>query len=183
MQFHTHIKTVGSDLERDPAISQAAELLKSNELVALPTETVYGLGGAALSSAAIEKIYAAKNRPADNPLIVHIGHLEQVTDFAVSTPSILEPLAKAFWPGPLTLVLHARDSVRNTVCRGKATVALRIPNHPVFLAVIRKAAMGIAAPSANLSGKPSPTRAEHVFKDLQGKIPLILDGGSLSGRY
>lgn len=168
---------VGAEPDRDPAIAEAARLLKAGELVAFPTETVYGLGGDALSASAIEKIFAAKERPSDNPLIVHLADRAMVERFSPYRSDMLDALAAAFWPGPLTLVLPAHANARATITRGLETVALRVPNHPVALALLRACDLGVAAPSANRSGRPSPTHASHVYDDLQGRIPLILDGG------
>jgi len=177
MNHQTRCCIVGADPDADPAIADAAKILKSSQLVAFPTETVYGLGGDACSHDAINRIFEAKKRPADNPLIVHIADVSLVTRFCAKIPADLETLAQAFWPGPLTLVVPARPELADTVCRGLETVALRVPNHPVALALLRLADMGVAAPSANISGRPSPTRAEHVMADMNGRIPLILDGG------
>jgi len=171
------IVRVGSAPDADPAVAEAAAMLRDGGLVAFPTETVYGLGGDARSEAAVERILAVKGRPADNPLIVHVAEaadLGLVTDHA--GPLALA-LAAAFWPGPLTLVLPARPELRRAACRGLATVGVRMPDHPVALALLRSAGIPVAAPSANLSGGPSPTRAADVARDLGGSIPLILDGG------
>ena len=172
----TQIRTLGPDPDRDPAVAEAAGILSAGGLVALPTETVYGLAGNAADPAAIEAIFRAKNRPADNPLIVHLADGSRVDRFSPSTDPRVQRLTEAFWPGPLTLVLPARPAF-SAVCRGLDTIALRVPDHPVALAVLRACDLGLAAPSANLSGKPSPTTAAHVARDLSGKIPLILDGG------
>lgn len=177
MGITTRILEVGDNPQRHAALEEAAQLLRDGQLVAFPTETVYGLGGDAGRADVIDKIFAAKNRPSDNPLIVHLDHLDRVADYCSEIPQALTALAKAFWPGPLTVVLPATEKVKNTVCRGLETVAVRIPNHPIALELIKRADMGLAAPSANLSGRPSPTRAEHVYQDMQGRIPLILDGG------
>jgi L-threonylcarbamoyladenylate synthase len=158
-------------------IAEAARLLRQNEVVAFPTETVYGLGGNACSDEAVRKIFAAKGRPADNPLIVHIAETEQLQAVAGTVPELAKHLMKAFWPGPLTLILPKGQAVAETVTAGLSTVAVRMPDHPVALALIRRARLPIAAPSANRSGKPSPTSAEHVRKDLDGKIAGIVDGG------
>lgn len=160
-----------------PQISQAAQLLKKNELVAFPTETVYGLGANAASDEAVAKIYQAKGRPSDNPLIVHVASKEQVKEVAGPIPPIAEKLIDAFWPGPLTLVLPKKDGLSSLVTAGLDTVAVRMPDHPLALALIKEAGVPIAAPSANLSGKPSPTLARHVAHDLTGRIAGIVDGG------
>lgn len=162
-----------------PQIAQAAQLLRKNEVVAFPTETVYGLGGNAYNDDAISKIFAAKGRPADNPLIVHISDVEQVNDIADNISAQAALLMDKFWPGPLTLIFHNKSKqLSNKVTAGLSTVAVRMPNHPIALAIIREANIPIAAPSANQSGKPSPTSAQHVYADLNGKIAAIVDGGS-----
>ncbi|MCL2108166.1 MAG: L-threonylcarbamoyladenylate synthase [Oscillospiraceae bacterium] len=162
----------------DEAIIQAAELLKSGEIVAIPTETVYGLAANALDSAAIHKIFAAKNRPANNPLIVHVSGLAQIRELGLEVPEIAEKLAEKFWPGALTIILRKKyDIIPTEICCGLSTVAVRAPDHPAAIALIEACEFPLAAPSANLSGSPSPTTAAHVFADLNGRIPLILDGG------
>ena len=160
----------------EEAIAQAAALLQSGELVAFPTETVYGLGANALDPVAVPKIFAAKGRPSDNPLIVH-----------VATPEAAEPLChvdaraamlmKRFWPGPLTLLLPKKPTIPDVTNAGLPSVALRMPDHPVALRLLAACGVPVAAPSANTSGRPSPTSAQHVYQDLQGRVPLILDGG------
>lgn len=158
-------------------IKKAAELLKNGELVAFPTETVYGLGANALDPEAVAKIFIAKGRPADNPLIVHVSEIAQLSGIAKDVPPIALKLAKKFWPGPLTIILKKKESIPSIVTAGLPTVAVRMPSHPIALELIKCTGTPIAAPSANKSGRPSPTRAEHVIDDLSGKIPLILDGG------
>ena len=158
-------------------IKKAAALLRQGGLVAFPTETVYGLGASAYSGEGVEKIFRAKGRPPDNPLIVHLDRLDTLQDLAVDIPSHAWLLAARFWPGPLTLVLKKSPRVPLEVTAGLETVALRMPLHPVALALIREAGFPLAAPSANLSGRPSPTRVEHVVEDLAGKVKIILDGG------
>lgn len=155
----------------------AADLLQQGECVAFPTETVYGLGANALDGDAVAKIYLAKGRPSDNPLIVHCPSQVQVEDLVVTWSRDVQILMDNFWPGPLTLVLPKKPLIPPVVTGGLATVAVRIPNHPLALDLIKVTGLPLAAPSANLSGKPSPTRAEHVWQDLAGKIPAILDGG------
>jgi L-threonylcarbamoyladenylate synthase len=155
-------------------IKAAAEILKSGELVAFPTETVYGIG-AVLKPDAVKKIFLAKGRPNDNPLIVHISNKKQLAELADEVPEIAEKLAEKFWPGPLTIVLKNKSAPKE-VTAGLESVALRMPKNKIALALIN-AAGPLAAPSANISGKPSPTKAEHVFDDFNNKIPLILDGG------
>ncbi|PLS18349.1 threonylcarbamoyl-AMP synthase [Bacillus sp. M6-12] len=167
------------NLKDYPQITEPAELLITNELVAFPTETVYGLGANAKSDEAVEKIYLAKGRPSDNPLIVHIASKEQLQQIADEVPSKAESLIDAFWPGPLTLVLKKKQGVLSgRVTAGLDSVAVRMPDHPVALSLIAAANIPIAAPSANTSGRPSPTNAQHVLDDLEGKIAGIVDGGS-----
>ena len=159
------------------AVALAADIIKNGGLVAIPTETVYGLGANGLDETAVAKIFEAKGRPQDNPLILHIAGAGEMERYCHDIPSSAYALAEAFWPGPLTMVLPAKDCVPRRTTGGLSTVALRCPEHPAALAVISAAGVPIAAPSANLSGKPSTTKAEHVYHDHAGKIPLILDGG------
>lgn len=160
------------------AIQEAARLLRNGMLVAFPTETVYGLGANALDSQAVQRIFEAKGRPGDNPLIVHIAEPSQLAPLISGTPSeIARKLMNAFWPGPMTLIFPKSDSVPGTVTANLETVAVRIPAHPAARALIAAAGVPIAAPSANRSQRPSPTEAVHVFEDMDGRIPLILDGG------
>ena len=158
-------------------IRRAGEILREGGLVAFPTETVYGLGGDALNPAASEKIYAAKGRPSDNPLIVHIADMEHLVPIVRELPEKAVQLAEVWWPGPLTMILHKTDLVPDETSGGLPTVAVRMPNHPVALALIRAAGGYIAAPAATTSGRPSPTTAQHVAEDLSGKIDMILDSG------
>ena len=161
----------------EDAMQRAGRLIAEGELVAFPTETVYGLGGDALHPEAAKKIYAAKGRPSDNPLIVHIAEFEDLERIAKTVPEQAKKLADAFWPGPLTMIVWKNDKVPYATTGGMDTVAIRMPNHPVALELIRKSGCLIAAPSANTSGRPSPTEAGHVAEDLDGKIAMILDGG------
>lgn len=158
-------------------IQKAGALLASGKLVAIPTETVYGLAANAFDEAAVRSIYTAKGRPSDNPLIVHISSFEQVYELARKVPPEAIKLAEKFWPGPLTIVLPKKSVVPDAVTGGLDTVALRMPSHPVAREIIEAAKVPLAAPSANLSGKPSPTKAQHVFEDLKGRIPAIINGG------
>lgn len=158
------------------AIAEAADLLRSGRLVAFPTETVYGLGADALNAEAVHSIFSAKNRPADNPLIMHIVHQDQLDGLA-AIPDEAYPLMRAFWPGPLTILMPRTKRVPDVVTAGLATVAVRCPSHPVATDLIAAAGVPVAAPSANRSGRPSPTTAAHVLEDMEGRIPLILDGG------
>lgn len=158
-------------------MDRAGKLIEEGELVAFPTETVYGLGGDALDPDASRKIYAAKGRPSDNPLIVHIAEFDDMKRVAREVPEQARKLADAFWPGPLTMIVWKSDAVPEATTGGMQTVAVRMPNHPVALELIRRSGCLIAAPSANTSGRPSPTEAQHVAEDLSGKIAMILDGG------
>ena len=153
-----------------------SDLLKNGETVAIPTETVYGLAANALKSEAVEKIFLAKGRPADNPLIVHISDISSFSEYCYPTDEAYA-LAEKFWPGPLTVILPKKDIIPAIVSAGLDTVAIRMPSHPVMREVIKKSGCPIAAPSANLSGSPSPTNAEYVFDDMDGRIELIIDGG------
>lgn len=171
------IAELTAELKNDSTVKEAAELLKKGEIVALPTETVYGLAADALNVEAVQKIFAAKGRPQDNPLIVHIADRSQLDDLVTEIPKKAELLMDKFWPGPLTIIFSKSSNVPEQTSAGLATVAVRMPAHPIMLAVIEKANLALAAPSANRSGFPSPTKAEHVFNDLQDKIPLIVDGG------
>lgn len=158
-------------------LSQAAELLRNGETVAFPTETVYGLGAHALDSAAIHKIFQAKGRPSDNPLIIHIANSSQLTGLVDEVPDFANVLMDHFWPGPLTLVFRRKEWIPDNVSAGLETVGVRMPSHPVALRLLELAGVPVAAPSANLSGRPSPTSAAHVAADLDGKIAAIVDGG------
>ncbi len=158
-------------------ISKAAKVIAAGGLVAFPTETVYGLGGNALEADASQRIYAAKGRPSDNPLIVHIASTDSVYELASNVPEKAKMLMEAFWPGPLTIILPKADIVPDETTGGLKTVAIRMPSHPAALSLIQESGVYIAAPSANLSGKPSPTTAQHVADDLTGRIDVILDGG------
>ena len=158
-------------------IQTAGKLLKDGELVAIPTETVYGLAADALNGEAVANIFKAKGRPMDNPLIVHIADLSQVDDLVAFVPPVLEDLAKAFWPGPLTVIMEKSDLIPDEVSAGLDTVAIRMPSHPDARAIIKAAGTPLAAPSANTSGMPSPTTAAHVLHDMDGKIAAVVDGG------
>ena len=160
-------------------IEEAARVLKAGGLVAFPTETVYGLGGNGLSRDAARKIYAAKGRPSDNPLILHVSKIEEVNPLVESIPEKAKLLMESFWPGPLTLILKKSEIVPRESTGGLDTVALRCPDNALSLALIEKAGFPIAGPSANLSGSPSPTEASHVYHDLAGRIEGILDDGAV----
>ncbi len=155
----------------------AAEVIKNEGLVAFPTETVYGLGADTFREKAVMKIFEVKKRPPDNPLIVHISGLDQLEDVITEFPGIAKKLAEIFWPGPLTMILKRSEKVPDVVCAGLPTVAVRMPSHPVARRLIELSGTPIAAPSANLSGRPSPTSDDHVVKDLFGKVDLILKAG------
>lgn len=173
----TKIEKISDTLQDADKIKAAAEIIRQGGLVAFPTETVYGLGADALNAAASGKIYAAKGRPSDNPLIVHIAAYSDLEKIAEKIPPQAKLLSDAFWPGPLTLIVEKNEKVPYETTGGMDTVAVRMPGHLVALALIRESGGFVAAPSANTSGKPSPTKAEHVALDLTGKIPMILDGG------
>jgi L-threonylcarbamoyladenylate synthase len=159
-------------------LQQAAELLRQGETVAFPTETVYGLGATAFDKEAVEKIFKAKGRPGDNPLIVHIAHHKDVDKVAREVPEMARRCMEHFWPGPLTLILPCRPELPANVTAGLDTVGVRMPDHPTASAIISLAGQPIAAPSANRSGRPSPTTAEHVWEDLGGRIAGLVDGGA-----
>ncbi len=159
------------------AMQEAGAIIRAGGLVAFPTETVYGLGADALNSDAAAKIYEAKGRPSDNPLIVHIADRAQVDLVARDVPEQARKIMDAFWPGPLTIILNKKEIVPDGTTGGLKTVAVRMPSHPDARALIRESGRVIAAPSANTSGRPSPTTAAHVLEDMDGVIPLILDGG------
>ncbi|GGI16832.1 L-threonylcarbamoyladenylate synthase [Gottfriedia solisilvae] len=161
-----------------PQIVDAAKILQLGQVVAFPTETVYGLGANAFSDEAVQLIFQAKGRPSDNPLIVHIANNNQLAELVEEIPEGAKKLMEAFWPGPLTIILKSKKQVSKFVTAGLSTVGVRMPDHPVALALIEASGLPIAAPSANTSGKPSPTSAKHVFEDLNGRIAGIVDGGS-----
>lgn len=173
----TNIEIIQSNQIKPEQLNKAATILQSGGLVAFPTETVYGLGGNALDDLAAKKIYKAKGRPSDNPLIIHIADGAALDELAREVPKKAKKLTEAFWPGPLTIILKKDKRVPDGTTGGLDTVAIRMPNHRVALALIEQSGIYIAAPSANTSGRPSPTRAEHVIEDLDGKIEMIIDGG------
>lgn len=173
------MKTIIAEItDNEPSNSaiyqQAGEILKRGGLVAFPTETVYGLGADALNEKASAKIYAAKGRPSDNPLIVHIASVDALYELSSDVTEQALKLADKFWPGPLTMILKKKDVVPDSITGGLNTVAIRMPSHPVAASLIRESGVYIAAPSANTSGKPSPTRGEHVINDMNGRIDMIL---------
>ncbi len=164
----------------DEVALEAAALLNSGHLVAIPTETVYGLAANALSDDACRAVFEAKGRPADNPFIVHVSDLLMLSSVIVNLTPEAAALAKRFWPGPLTMILKKSEEISSVATCGLDTVAVRMPSHPVANRIIAEAGIPLAAPSANLSGRPSPTTAQHVLDDMDGKIPLIVDGGACS---
>lgn len=172
MSINTEVRPADAE-----GIARAAELLRQGELVALPTETVYGIAADARNGAAVKKIFEAKGRPQDNPLIVHIYGMEMLNGIVSEVPERAKKLAAAFWPGPLTMVMPRGPEVSDVTCAGLDTVGVRMPSHPVVQQVIKESGVAFAAPSANLSGKPSPTNAPDTLADMDGRLPLILDGG------
>lgn len=176
--METTIFSVDNNLDNEEKYQQAVDILTNGGVVAFPTETVYGLGALATNEQAVQKIFEAKGRPSDNPLIVHIGRRAEVANYATHITEDAKKLMTAYWPGPLTLVFDKIPGViAPNVTPGVDTVGIRMPDHPVALELLRALGGPLAAPSANRSGKPSPTEALHVFEDLEGLIPLILDGG------
>ena len=165
-----------SDSETD--LLKAAELIKSGEIVGIPTETVYGLGADASNEEAVRRVFEAKGRPADNPLIVHLADFSQAEEFTAAIPALAHRLAERFCPGPLTMVLPKNDKIPMITSGGLDTVGIRVPSHPVMHRIIQLSGRPIAAPSANTSGYPSPTSADHVMRDMDGKIAAVVDGGS-----
>ncbi|MEM9227796.1 MAG: L-threonylcarbamoyladenylate synthase [Verrucomicrobiota bacterium] len=163
--------------DAEPDIQEAARYLRSGQLVALPTETVYGLAGNALDESAVQRIFAVKGRPLIDPLIVHVSSLKQTEDLVERLPTVAKPLMEAFWPGPLTLILPKAESVPSLVTAGRHTVGLRMPSHPLTLRILEAAARPVAAPSANPFGYISPTSAQHVLDNLGGRITAVVDGG------
>ncbi len=164
--------------EYDKALEKSAELLKNGEVVGIPTETVYGLAANAFNEDAVKKIYVAKGRPSDNPLIVHIARLEDLEPLVKEIPEKVKIMADAFWPAPLTMIMKKSDKISNVVSGNLDTVAVRMPKNDYARAIIEACGLPLAAPSANLSGSPSPTNAKYVFDDMNGRIPLIIDGGA-----
>ena len=173
----TDVLTVDARRPDPAAIERAAAILRGGGLVAFPTETVYGLGAHALDPAAVRRIFVAKERPAEDPLIVHVHDIRALPALTTRVPGAVADLASRFWPGPLTMVLPRSAAVPDEVTAGLDTVAIRIPAHPVAHALITAAGIPVAAPSANLFSRPSPTRADHVLQDLDGRIDLVVDGG------
>ena len=170
--FETKLLALG-----ESSIKEAVKLLKNGEVVGMPTETVYGLGANALDENAVRKIFTAKGRPADNPLIVHISDFEMIKPLVKEIPELAYKCAEEFWPGPLTMIMPKSDIIPSVTSGGLDSVGIRMPSHKTARAIIEKCGFPIAAPSANLSGSPSPTTAGHVFNDMNGRIPAIVDGG------
>src|SRR5690606_3830079 len=176
-QTTTRLLKVNPEAPEPALIAQAAQVLRHGGLVAFPTETVYGLGANALDENAVSRIFAAKERPASDPLIVHVSSTGELSQVAMEIPPLAWQLINRFWPGPLTLVLKRGLLVPPNVTAGAPTVAVRMPRHPVALALLSAADMPVAAPSANLFSRPSPTTAAHVLEDLNGRVDIVLDGG------
>lgn len=175
----TMLLHVDKCVDNSEIYSQAVGFLNSSEVVAFPTETVYGLGAVATDEEAVKKIFEAKGRPSDNPLIVHIGDIEELSFYIEYIPEVAKKCMEKFWPGPLTIVMKAKAGiVAPSVTAGLHTVGIRMPDHPVALELLRTLKKPLAAPSANRSGKPSPTKAFHVAEDLEGRISCIIDGGT-----
>lgn len=174
------MKTVVIDIttEYDKALEESAELFQNGEVVGIPTETVYGLAANAFDEEAVKKIFIAKGRPNDNPLIVHIARFEDLAELVTETPEKVKIMAEKFWPGPLTMIMKKSDKISSVVSGGLSTVAIRMPKSESARAIIENCGLPLAAPSANLSGSPSPTNAKYVFDDMNGRIPLIIDGGA-----
>lgn len=179
MKMNTQILELNPSNSKSLKESNAPNVIQKGGLVAFPTETVYGLGADALNTDAINKIFQAKGRPQDNPLIVHISNFEDLHILSSNIPHKAQRLAEKFWPGPLTMILKRSESVPSGVSAGMNTIAIRMPSNPIALALIKYSNTPIAAPSANLSTRPSPTKAKHVVDDLKGKIDMIIDGGDV----
>lgn len=177
LQLRMETKVYKVSSPDDSVLETVGQALKNGAVAAIPTETVYGLAANALDKNSAEKIFAAKGRPADNPLIVHISELSQWETLVREIPQSAKKLAESFWPGPLTIILPKSEAVPLTVSGGLDTVGVRMPSHPIARAVIEKAGVPLAAPSANVSGRPSPTNAKYVLEDMDGKIEYIIDGG------
>ena len=174
----TEIEQIHEENIDQSVIDRAGEIIQNGGLVAFPTETVYGLGGDALNEASSGKIYAAKGRPSDNPLIVHIAEIDSLARIAAKIPEKAMSLAERFWPGPLTMIFEKAECVPDATTGGLGTVAVRMPSNKIARALIRASGGYVAAPSANLSGRPSPTQAKYVIQDLDGRVDMILDGGA-----
>lgn len=170
-------EVINIEAEYDRALSESARLIKDGQVVAIPTETVYGLAANALDEEAVQKIYIAKGRPSDNPLIVHISDISELSPLVSEIPEMVKIMAEIFWPGPLTMIMKKSGIIPSVTSGGLDTVAVRMPESEYARAIIKACGVPLAAPSANLSGSPSPTNAKYVFDDMNGRIPLIIDGG------
>ncbi len=177
--MNTEIVKIDAANIDEKQIERAAEIIKNGGLVAFPTETVYGLGANALDAEASRKIYEAKGRPSDNPLIAHIASLETLDEIVEDVSDVAKKLIDKFWPGPMTLIFNKKEMVPDSTTGGLKTLAVRFPSNEIAKALIEKSGVPIAAPSANTSGKPSPTKGEHVIEDLNGKVDMIIDGGEV----
>lgn len=177
--MNTIIRRIDENFIDESVLSEATDILKRGGMVAFPTETVYGLGADALDEKASAKIYSAKGRPSDNPLIVHIGEVSQLESLVKEIPVSAKLLMDKFWPGPLTIIFNKSGIVPRGTTGGLSTVAIRMPDHKIARELLRYSKVAIAAPSANTSGRPSPTKAEHVIEDMTGKIDMIIDGGEV----
>ena len=170
-------EVINIEVEYDRALSESSRLIKDGQVVAIPTETVYGLAANALDENAVKKIYIAKGRPSDNPLIVHISDISELSPLVADIPEKVKTMAERFWPGPLTMIMKKSSIIPSVTSGGLDTVAVRMPESEYARAIIKACGVPLAAPSANLSGSPSPTNAKYVFDDMNGRIPLIIDGG------
>ena len=177
--METRVIEIDHKFMDEEILQEAGNIIQNGGLVAFPTETVYGLGGDALNRESSKKIYAAKGRPSDNPLIIHICNIEDLKPIVEEIPEDVFRLAEAFWPGPLTIIMKKSDLVPTETTGGLNTVAVRMPSHPVALKFIEYAGGYVAAPSANVSGRPSPTKAKYVIEDMTGRIDMILDGDGI----
>lgn len=175
--METLVVKINKDKIEEKSIEEAANIIKNGGLVAFPTETVYGLGANGLDEGAVSKIFKAKGRPQDNPLILHVHSMEQIKDLVIEIPQIAITVMEEFWPGPLTILFKRSNRVPDIITAGLDTVALRMPKNDIALSLIRESNCPIAAPSANISGRPSPTSSSHVIQDLMGKVDMIIDGG------
>jgi L-threonylcarbamoyladenylate synthase len=172
-------KMLGCD---EASIEEAAALIRAGQVVSIPTETVYGLGANAFDEEAVRRIFKAKGRPSDNPLIVHVSDFDEIAPLVTEIPPLAKKCAEHFWAGPLTMIMPKSDKIPHTTSGGLETVGIRMPSNTAARAIIKASGCPIAAPSANLSGSPSPTTAHHVFNDMNGRIPAIVDGGACGVR-
>lgn len=177
MRYATEILKINREKPEPDKIKFAAEIIKKGGLVAFPTETVYGLGADALNPEAVRKVFVAKGRPSDNPLIVHIADIKDINNFAKRVPKTAAMLMQKYWPGPLTIVLYKKKKIPDIITAERDAIAMRMPDNKIALALIRASGKPLVAPSANLSGRPSPTRPKDVIADMMGRVDLIIDGG------